>query len=137
VTDPEAPAPAWLPVLTKISRASGHEMRNALNALVVNLEVVRTLTPGDAPPAEFVRQAVAQGEESVRLAEAVIGLLDIVTRSLDDAGRLRCELASASSVRLAAGEEVAHRASRLLAPLAERGAVGVDTSGSAVILSLR
>ena len=80
---------------------------------------------------------MAQGEESVRLAEAAIGLLDIVTRSLDDDGRLRCELESASSVRLAASDEDAGRASRLLAPLAERGAVGVDTRGAAVILSLR
>lgn len=128
--------PAWQPVLAKISRASGHEMRNALNALVVNLEVVRSRTNDDSTSL-FVRQAVEQSEESVRLAEAAVALLALVTGAIDSSGRVLCERSSDGAIEIQATEADAERAVKALKPLAERGALSVDSRGATVILSIR
>lgn len=131
----ESRAAEWAPVLESITRASGHELRNALNALVVNLEVVRTQGP-QGNVEHFVNQSVAQSEESVRLAESVIALLTLVVGAIGDEGEVRCELVSRGTVSVANDGPDAERTVRALAGLASRGVVGVDTTGSAVILSI-
>ena len=125
-----------MPLLSRISRASGHELRNALNALVVNLEVVRSRTSG-SDAAHFVEQSVQQSEESVRLAEASIALLDLVTKAIGPDGVLRCDREAGETLAFDVSEEDAVRAERLLKPLADRGALRVDRRGSTVILSIR
>ena len=60
-----------VPVLSHVARAAGHELRNSLNALVVNLEVVRSRSSEPAVQ-PFLEQSVRQSEESVRLAEQAI-----------------------------------------------------------------
>jgi hypothetical protein len=129
-------SPAWQPVLAKISRASGHEIRNALNALVVNLEVVRSRTD-DESTSLFIRQAVEQSEESVRLAEAAVALLALVTGAIDSSGRLRCDRSGDGAIEIETTEAEAERAVKALKPLADRGAVSVDSRGATVILSIR
>ena len=127
-------ADVWLPALEKIARASGHELRNALNALVVNLEVVRSRV-SDPQTRPFVDQAVAQSEESVRLAEAAVAILNLVVGAVGADGAMRCAHSADGGVRIeAAGAEV-ERLVRAVRALESRGAVRVDTSESAVILS--
>lgn len=121
-------------MLAKIARLSGHELRNALNALVVNLEVVRSRSAG-APSEPFVEQSVQQAEESVRLAEAAVSLLDLVVSAVGPDGTVRCELVSSESVRIEPWGDAA-RAITALRALEERGALGVDTSDPAVILTI-
>lgn len=106
MTDEERAAEAeWLPVLRDLVRASRHDLRNALNGLVVNLEVVRSRRAQfDASLQQFVLQAVDQAEESVRRAESTISLLSSIVDSIDDTGSLRAELAEPRGVRL--GPEV-------------------------------
>jgi hypothetical protein len=131
-----SPSDSWSPLLSRISRASGHELRNALNALVVNLEVVRGRTSG-SDAAYFVNQSVEQSEESVRVAEACIALLDLVTRAIGPDGALRRDSESGETLAFDVSEEDALRAERLLKPLADRGALSVGRRGSTVILSIR
>lgn len=128
--------PAWLPVLTDFSRASGHELRNALNALVVNLEVVRSRVDQiDASVKPFLFQAVDQGEESVRLAEGTIALLNLLIASVEADGTLAASFHEPRSITLQAGSGEAERAAHALGRLAERAGATVETSESAVILS--
>ena len=106
MTDEKRVADAeWLPVLRDLARASRHDLRNALNGLVVNLEVVRSRRAEfDASLQLFVQQAVDQAEESVRRAERTISLLNSIVDSIDEDGCLRAELAGPGGVRL--GPEV-------------------------------
>ena len=135
MTDPAPQSAEWVEPLAQIARASGHELRNALNALVVNLEVVRSRT-SDPATAPFAEQAVAQSEESVRLAEAAIALLNLVVGSIGSRGSLACSFESPDGVRLTPAPGEFERAVRGLKPLADRGAVRVDTSDTTVILSI-
>ncbi len=120
--------------LGAIARAAGHELRNALNALVVNLEVVRSRVT-DPGTQTFAEQAVVQSEESVRLAEASIALLNLVVGAIGGDGRIRGS-AFRGAVRIDGSEGEVERAVKALQSLANRGAVSVDTSGSTVILSI-
>ena len=100
--DPEA---EWVPVLREFARTSGHELRNALNALVVNLEVVRSRPDAiDDSIRLFVQQAVDQAEESIRLAEGTISLLNTIVRAIDATGSLQAEAVGPVGIRL--GSEV-------------------------------
>ena len=93
----------WVPVLRGFSRTSGHELRNALNGLVVNLEVVRSRPTAVDPSLHlFVRQAVEQAEESIRLAEATISLLNTIVDAIDATGTLRASAHGEGGVRLGA-----------------------------------
>ena len=121
-------------MLAKISRLSGHELRNALNALVVNLEVVRSRSAATGAQ-QFVEQSVQQAEESVRLAEAAISLLNLIVSSVGPDGSVRCELVSSQSVRIEPSGDVT-RAIVALKALEDRGALAVDTSDPAVILTI-
>ena len=136
MTDSDAQRPPpWLPVLAQISRASGHELRNSLNALVVNLEVVRSRV-GDADVEPFLAQSIAQSEESVRLAESAIALLSLIVGAIGEDGDVRADFVPAGGVRMMPSGGESERLGRALRSLADRGAISVDTSDSAVILSL-
>jgi len=94
VTEKERDAePEWLPVLHDLVRSSRHDLRNALNGLVVNLEVVRSRNEDlDASLRQFVLQAVDQAEESVRRAESTILLLSTLVDAIDESGSVRPEV---------------------------------------------
>jgi len=97
--------PEWVPVLRDLARTSRHDLRNALNGLVVNLEVVRSRREEfDASLQLFVQQAVDQAEESVRRAESTLLLLSSIVDAIDESGALRAGMAGPGSVRL--GPEV-------------------------------
>lgn len=119
----------------------GHELRNALNGLMVNLEVVRSLLSGTGGEtlltASFLNQAMEQAEVSVRLAEATLTLLDVVVGAVDEAGAFRCEASAENEVRLAASTADAERAVGRLEVLTGAAGVRAEAADSAVILTIR
>ena len=131
---PDSVGADWKRTLERAAGAAGHEARNALNGLVVNLEVVRAMAQRAGHDAEpFIGQAVAQAEESVRLAEAAIALLKLVVAAAGTDGRLAIGSTEAGQIALDAGED-AERVSAALQPLADRLVMSVERSGSTVIL---
>lgn len=124
-------------MLRRVTRASGHELRNALNALVVNLEVARSRSDeADTAVRPFIQQAVEQSEESVRLAEATIALLNLVVGAVGADGGLRCDLVSPRAVRVASGTSETERADRAMPALTARTGIGAERADSAVILTI-
>ena len=116
--------------------AAGHELRNALNGLLVNLEVVRSMAQASGFSAEpFMTQALSQSEESARLAEAAIAMMQLIVGATGGDARVQWVPDSPRQVMLEAGTE-AEKLSAALEPLAERGALLVETSGSTVILRI-
>ena len=137
MTDDSAGSSEWLPVLREFARGSGHELRNALNGLVLNLEVVRARSskPGEATD-QFLSQAIGEAEESIRLAEGMIALLSLVAASIDESGQMRARFVPPQGVQIDSDESEAARAAKSLAAMAERTSFEVDVSGGAVILSM-
>ncbi|HYN82741.1 MAG TPA: hypothetical protein VES88_14730 [Gemmatimonadaceae bacterium] len=87
------------PQLRTIARRSVHESRNALNGLVVNVEVVRSRlarSGNNEDVLAFAESAAAQGEASVRMTEGVGALLSLIVGAIDAGGRLRCSAVSTS-----------------------------------------
>jgi signal transduction histidine kinase len=122
-------------ILQSVARAAGHELRNALNGLVVNLEVVRAQTMAAQVSVEpFMGQAVAQSEESIRLAEAMITLTLTVAKALSGSGGIAVS-SQKKEVSIEAGNE-SGRLEKALAPLVARRVLSVETHGSTVILRI-
>jgi signal transduction histidine kinase len=136
VTDPADPRTAdQQSILETLARSAGHELRNALNSLVVNLEVVRAQTAAAGVSVEpFMANAAAQSEESIRLAEAAVSLMLLIAKPASGANSTTVS-GEKNEVRLEAGSDVA-RVEKALAPLVRRGVVSVETSGSTVILRI-
>ena len=137
MTDDSAGSSEWLPVLREFARSTGHELRNALNGLVVNLEVVRVQSsqPGEQSE-QFLSQAIEQAEESVRLAEGTISLLNLIAASIDANGRIQARFVPPRGVQIESDESEATRAAKSLIAAAKRTSFEVDVSGGAVILSM-
>ena len=126
----------WKRTLEKAAGAAGHEARNALNGLAVNLEVVRAMAQRAGHDVEpFMSQAVLQSEESIRLTEAAVALLKLVVGAMGAEGRLTFESADRGQISMDAGPD-AERVSASLKPLADRQVLSVERSGSTVILRI-
>lgn len=73
-----APSVAWLTILQRLAARVAHEIKNPLNAVAVNLEVVRSRAERervDAPSIVPYAQAAAQElERTTRLVEALLAL---------------------------------------------------------------
>lgn len=111
-------------------------MRNALNGLVVNLEVVRSMAQASGFAAEpFMSQSLMQSEESVRLAEAAIAMMKLMAGAIGEDGPVSWQPANPREVGIEAGA-AAGRIADALKPLADKGVLSVETSGSAVILRI-
>jgi hypothetical protein len=120
-------------------RRSVHESRNALNGLVVNLEVVRSRVARSRDEPEvltFAEQAVAQGEQSVQLTEAVAALLSLIVGSVDKTGRLRCSniLATPAAIRFEVESGVAERVIPGLRVLGKSVGFTAETSGAETVI---
>ena len=129
-----------VPQLRNVARRSVHESRNALNGLVVNLEVVRSrlARSGDYEDLlAFAEHAVAQGETSVQITEGIGALLSLILGSVDGSRVLRCSTsASPATLRFELEAGVAERVVPALALLGKTVGFTVETSGAeAVILS--
>jgi signal transduction histidine kinase len=68
----------WLAALQRLAAGVGHEMRNALNGVAVNLEVVRSRATRDGMPAtslaQYASTASDQLESVITIAEALVAL---------------------------------------------------------------
>ncbi len=137
MTDPTPEQKLWVPVLRKVARASGHELRNALNSVVVNLEVVRSRSESGNPAVQpFIAQAVQQSEESARLAESTIALLNLVVSAVSDDPDVRFDSVGSRGVRIECEAGDSDRVVRALEPMTLRSAFSAGTDGSAVILTI-
>jgi hypothetical protein len=121
-------------------RGSVHELRNALNGLVVNLEVVRSRLAragSDDGLLSFAEQATDQAEESVALNEGVGGLLSLIMASVDASGRLRCARSAppASGIRFDVDISTAERVLPGLRRLGQSAGFSVEIDEAAVILT--
>lgn len=127
--------------MREVADRTGHELRNALNGLIVNLEVVRggfSSVPSDAPmTAPFLAQAVSQAEESAHLAEATLALLNLVLGATGENGKFHCKSISADSIRVASAVDEVDRVVQRLGPLSGRAGVQSEAGDSAVILTVR
>jgi hypothetical protein len=116
--------------------AAGHELRNALNGLLVNLEVVRSMAQSSGFSAEpFMTQALTQSEESARLAEAAIALSKLLGAALAAGEAVTWSAAEPLQLGLEGGAR-ADATVAALQPLVRRGVLSVETSGSTVIFRI-
>ena len=129
-----------IPQLRNVARRSVHESRNALNGLVVNLEVVRSrlARSGDYEDLlAFAEHAAAQGETSVQITEGIGALVSLILGSVDASGVLRCSASvSPAKLRFDLDAGVAERVIPALTALGKVVGFTAETSGAeAVILS--
>lgn len=111
-------------------------MRNALNGLVVNLEVVRAQIAASGVSVEpFMSQALEQSEESVRLAESANALLTLLVGAVGPGGELRCSTVGDNALKIDGGSD-AERLANGLRPLAARRVFSVEQTGPTVILRI-
>ncbi|MFN2603391.1 MAG: hypothetical protein ABR582_11615 [Gemmatimonadaceae bacterium] len=133
----------WLAGLRDIVRGSVHETRNALNGLLVNLEVVRSRLARSAPAASekddvlpFAEHATSQAEAAAKLSEGVGALLALIAASVDEEGRLGCSGgADSSTIRFEVDTATAERLVPRLEQLGARAGFVAESDGGAVILS--
>ena len=127
-----------LEVLREIVRRSGHEIRNALNGIAVNVEVVRTRSrAGKGEVTEFAERGVSQTALAATLTD---GLLALVTATLKDlsqkplrrSGRAR----SGSRIELMLYGDPALSLVSDIKPLADRIGVIIEQGDRSVILNV-
>lgn len=129
--------PQWVPVLRDFARASGHELRNALNGLVVNLEVVRARSSSlDDAAQPFLAQAIDQADQTSRIAEGTIALLNMIVSAIDNGGAVKAQFVEPRGIGIESSDIEATRVVRSLSTLVERTSFTADTSGGTVILTI-
>ncbi len=118
-------APLWLPTLQELARRSAHEIKNALNGVAVNLEVVRSrldraVGQGDTvavATAPFARTASEQLEELAALADALLTMTRVIGGQTDVVVLTRRAVRLAASIARAEGRAVVLDAAAVEAPL--------------------
>jgi signal transduction histidine kinase len=131
-----APDAEALSVLREIMRRSGHEIRNSLNGVSVNVEVVRSRSEGAKGSAEvrsFAERASREVSNASRLADATLALVDGVLKAAA-AGSLRHGAASEIEVMIYGDGAPTFVSS--VRPLAEAIGVRVEERGPSVILKV-
>ena len=126
-----------VPQLRNVARRSVHESRNALNGLVVNLEVVRSRLArfGDYEDLlAFAEHAAAQGEASVQITEGLGALLSLILGSVDGSGVLRCTSVSPASLRFEVEPGAAERVVPALTLLGKVAGFAAETSDSRTVI---
>lgn len=126
-----------VPQLRNFARRSLHESRNALNGLVVNLEVVRSrlARSGDEELLAFAEDAAAQGEMSVQITEGMGALLTLILGSVDGGRVLRCSTsASPATLTFELEPGVAERVVPALTLLGRTVGFTIETSGAETVI---
>ncbi len=89
------PTSLWLELSQEIANRVGHEIKNALNGVAVNLEVVRSRAQREgvalAAIVPYALSASTQFEEVSRLTDALLALARPVHRPLDVAAAIECQ----------------------------------------------
>jgi hypothetical protein len=141
VTEDPARAKAdALDIVREIIRRAGHEIRNALNGVAVNVEVVRSRVAREGAATEissFAERAGAQIGEATALTNGLLSLLGAVLEA-EARGTLRSASGASGGSRL---ELMIYgdRASVLVSDIkhvADRIGVGVEQGAKRVILTV-
>ncbi|HEY8167028.1 MAG TPA: hypothetical protein VIF83_15875 [Gemmatimonadaceae bacterium] len=123
----------------RVVRKAGHETRNRLNGLAVNLEVVRSrlakARSAQSNISDFAEQAVSESEAVVSMTEGIIALLELSVGAVDEHGAFRCSIVEPDGVSLEASREVIRRVMPRLIQLSNGAGFRVESSETAVILT--
>jgi signal transduction histidine kinase len=124
----------------EIIRRAGHEIRNALNGIAVNTEVVRSRSAREGSSQEitsFAERALSQVGEASALSDGLLALVNSVLAA-GAAGTLRSVRGHGAGTRIELmiyGEGVTGTVSDI-ERLASRVGVGVEQDGERVILTI-
>jgi hypothetical protein len=140
VTDARSRAKEAPEAVREIIRRAGHELRNALNGVAVNVEVVRSRSAREGPAKEltsFADRASAQVSEASALTDGLIALVGSVL-SAQAAGTLKSTggHGAGAAVELSIHGDAAAVVVSDIERLASRIAVGVEQHGQRVILRI-
>ena len=132
---PEAPETA-----REIIRRAGHEIRNALNGVAVNVEVVRSRSGHETPVRElksFADRASAQVSEASALTDGLLAFVGSVITA-QGAGTLKSSggHGAGSRIELMIYGEGAAAVVSDIERLASRVGVSVEQHGQSVILTI-
>jgi hypothetical protein len=138
VTDNQASADAdALAIVREIIRRSGHEIRNSLNGVSVNVEVVRSRSEGKAVSGEvgsFAERASREVANASKLADATLALMDAVLKA-SASGSLRSTPShgGASEIELMIYGDGGPALVSRVQPLADAACIRVEERGQSVI----
>lgn len=140
MTDARSRAKEAPEAVREIIRRAGHELRNALNGVAVNVEVVRGRSAREGSAKEltaFADRASAQVGEASALTDGLIALVGSVL-SAQAAGTLKSTggHGSGAAVELSIHGDAAPVVVSAIERLASRIAVGVEQHGPRVILTI-
>jgi signal transduction histidine kinase len=138
VTDARRQAREAPEAVREIVRRAGHEIRNALNGVAVNVEVVRSRSGREGPLKELASFAERASGQVVEASALTNGLLALVGSLLtaQAAGTLKATGGGGSRIELMIyGDNVDGIVSDI-ERLASRIDVGVEQHGRSVILSV-
>ena len=90
----------------------------------------------DAVVRPFVAQATEQAEESIRLAEGTIALLNLIANAVGPDGMLEARYVERGGVAIGVSQGEAQRAARAIQHLAKRAGGSVEAGDATVILSI-
>jgi signal transduction histidine kinase len=142
VTDARSHAKEAPEAVREIIRRAGHELRNALSGVAVNVEVVRSRAGrrGSADAGEqtsFAERASAQVEEASKLTDGLLALVSSVLAA-QAAGTLKEPggHSAGSQIELMIYGDAAAAVVADIERLASRIGVGVEQHGRSVILTI-
>jgi signal transduction histidine kinase len=140
VTDTRSQATEAAKAIREIIRRAGHEIRNALNGIAVNVEVVRSRSAHEESPKElksFAERASAQVGEASALTDGLIALVSSVLAAQAE-GTLQTPGGPGAGSRVELmiyGDRAAGLVSDI-ERLTSRIGVGVEQRGQRVILTI-
>jgi hypothetical protein len=128
------------PAVREILRRAGHELRNALNGVSVNVEVVRSRADREGSPKElasFAERASAQVGEASALTDGLLAFVGSVLTS-QAAGTLKAtgDGGAGSRIELMIYGERSAGVMSDIERLTSRIGVGVEQRGQRVILTI-
>jgi signal transduction histidine kinase len=127
------------PLVREIVRRAGHEIRNSLNGVAVNVEVVRARTSRGSHDdiASFAERASAQIAEASSLTDALLALTSAVLAAAKNGGLSATEEAGgAGRIELTTYGAGADHFASAIEPLIGRIGVGAEQRGQSVILTI-
>jgi signal transduction histidine kinase len=141
VTDKGAePSAEQAPAVREILRRAGHELRNALSGVAVNLEVVRSRAARDGETGDiksFAERAASQISEASALADGVLALTRALLARRDDSGpKKRAPAGAGTQIELMIYGESADALLSDIKRLASRIDVQVEEHPRSVILKV-
>lgn len=134
---PGSPGVDAIAVVREIVRRSGHEIRNALNGISVNVEVVRSRKGKEGAAGEvgsFAQRAALDVAKASSLTNGTLALVDAVLTAASKGALKRSAHGDASEIEIMIYGDRAPIFVSDLGPLAKEINVSVEQRGQSVIL---